>query len=127
LTSELLFSTQEEEEEDSVALAEVLTAIAETWPGTFKAADIYKAIDKFDHVHQSLLMDFFCPNLKRDQKPSTKSIGRLLKKHVKEAVQNEDGRTVILERVKDPRDGAKGAWLYKVVIKVAEGASPGPP
>jgi hypothetical protein len=109
-----LFLTQEDEDEDSTSLAEVLEAMAATWPDWTKVATLADATNSMSHLHRETLRGFFCPHLREEEKVSPKSVGKKLKQHVGEPVRSNN-RTLILRSDKDPHTKAP---LYKVEIKV---------
>jgi hypothetical protein len=95
-----LFRGQDEQDDDDTTLAQALAAMADTWKGTFTAKDVCKVIDAFDHEHQATLRDYLCPTLPDGHRPSPKSIGWALKRHVGEPVQSGN-RTLVLRKVKE--------------------------
>jgi hypothetical protein len=109
-----LFLTQEDEDEDSTSLAEVLEAMAATWPDWTKAATLTDATNSMSHLHRETLRGFFCPTLREEEKVSVKSVGRKLKQHVGEPVKSSN-RTLIL---RSDRDFHTKTRLYKIEIKV---------
>ena len=105
-----LFLTQEDEDEDSTSLAEVLEAMAGTWPDWIKAATLTDATNSMSHLHRETLRGFFCPTLREEEKVSVKSVGRKLKQHVGEPVRSSN-KTLILRSGKDAHTNS---LLYKV-------------
>jgi hypothetical protein len=133
---EKLFLNQDEDSEDDVSLAEVLTTILDSWPGppptkkgdvcgsaTFKASDICGAINSQTHKAQETLREFFCPTLPDGAKASSVTVGKVLKGHVDEPVyvgkpkpaggEGEGRWTLTLKAIKDPSAG-KAPLSYKI-------------
>src|SRR6266536_213774 len=96
-----LFLTQEEEDEETVSLAEVLEAMFATWTDTFVAVKVADAINSDQNLHRETFREFLCTTLAEDRKASPKAVGKQLKSHVSEPVRSGD-RTLILKAVKDP-------------------------
>jgi hypothetical protein len=109
-----LFQAQEEEDEDSTSLAEVLEAMAAAWPEDWVGATtVCDATNSPMHPHRETLRGFFCPTLREDDKATPKSVGRRLKKHVGEPVRSGE-RTLIL---KSQRDSHAKVLVYAVMTK----------
>jgi len=108
------FQAQEEEDEDSTSLAEVLEAMAAAWPEDWVGATtVCDATNSPMHPHRETLRGFFCPTLREDDKATPKSVGRRLKKHVGEPVRSGE-RTLIL---KSQRDSHAKVLVYAVMTK----------
>jgi hypothetical protein len=129
-----LFITQEEDDEDSATLADVLDVLVAALPDQFLAKDVAELVNtgRFAGVlgndektiNNKLVRDFLLPGAPTDHLFSTKSIGRLLKRHLDNAVINDDGCTLVLRK----REGSGKAVFYRVDKKAANtpGAPPQP-
>ena len=107
-----LFLAQEEDDDESASLADVLAVLAEKYPGgtPFQAADVGKIINASgdwvdgrwieitDEARESraTLRDFLFPDASEKESVSAKATGRRLKKHVGEPV-NRGGNTLVLK------------------------------
>jgi hypothetical protein len=121
-----LFVAQEEDDEDSTSLADVLEVLVAAHPGEFMAKDVAELVNTSrisgDHEEKSnkrLVRDYLLPGATDDHLFSTKSIGRLLKKHLDNAVMTDDGCMLVLRK----RAGSGGAVFYRVDKKATCDAS----
>ena len=112
-----LFVAQEEDDEDSASLADVLEVLVAAYPGEFLAKDVAELVNTSrisgNHEEKSnkkLVRDFLLPGATDDHLFSTKSIGRRLKPHLDNVVQADDGGMLVLRK----REGGKGAVFYRV-------------
>jgi hypothetical protein len=88
-----LFLIQEEEDEESSSLADVLAVLAKRWPNEtlFKAADVAVAINTEWPSDSSCedwtkVREFLFPRVPTNEKLSAKATGKRLKRHVGELV-----------------------------------------
>jgi hypothetical protein len=128
-----LFLDQEEDEEESATLADILTILERRWPNgmPFKAKDVMDLLnetqrvdtDPYGNRHEPTadareLREALFPKVMgggSQLDPSTKSIGNRLTDHVDQPVWHDEC-TLILRRNRDTSGGAKGAWEYYVVV-----------
>jgi hypothetical protein len=116
------FLNLEEEDEETIGLGDVLTALRETWgKAPFKAADVAALINNNDlpnlgpipSSRRALLREFLAPNAPPDQKVSAKSVGNRLGNEIDTPI-NCGKSTLILKRIRDTKGGPKGAFNYRV-------------
>jgi hypothetical protein len=69
--------------------------------------------DSMGAVETEMLRSFFCPKLAAGQTVSAVAIGRKLKSHTGEPVQNGE-RTLILKWEKDTKGGGHGSADYSI-------------
>ena len=99
-----LFLDQEEDDEDSASLADVLEVLMAACPKEFQAKDVAELVNKnmvYDEekrIDRKLVRDFLLPGATDDQLFSAKSIGRLLKRHLGNVVQTHDGYILVLRK-----------------------------
>jgi hypothetical protein len=91
-----LFLAQEEDDEDTASLAEVLAILIEHWPTTFTAADVATLVNEQGNPHATTLRDFFYPGHTTGQLATPKSVGKRLKSHMDEPVIN--GKATLILR-----------------------------
>ena len=99
-----LFIVQEEDDEESASLADVLDVLAKHWRGTFTAVDVAAFINNQNLVSgedEHLVREYLLPGVLPHQMFSAKSVGRLLKKHLDGPVKSGD-RTLVLRAAHDP-------------------------
>jgi hypothetical protein len=92
-----LFFIQEEEDEESSSLADVLAVLAKRWPNEtlFKAADVAAAINTewlgdSSREDWTTIREFLFPRVPANEKVSAKATGKRLKRHVDEPVPSDD-------------------------------------
>src|SRR5262249_47032466 len=100
-----LFLTQEEDDEDSATLADVLQILKKRWPTKFQATHVAVMINSQSSLpeteeDQEALREFLLPGATSDQTFSAKTISKMLKKHLDEPVRSGH-KTLVLRRVKD--------------------------
>jgi hypothetical protein len=116
---EKLFLTQEEtEDEDSVDLADALSAIAEQWPKGCYANDLAEAVNNHYSFGQVgiTLRDFLYPAALPTMHAGARSVGKQLRKHIDDPVKSGE-RTLVLRRKADAGGATKGIMEYFVEIK----------
>ena len=96
-----LFITQEEDDEESASLADVLEVLVERWPGQFTASDVAGMINnQYPNEDESTLRDYLLPGAPPHHVFSAKTVTRLLKRHLDEPVKS-GGRALVLRRWQD--------------------------
>src|SRR4029077_14060871 len=100
-----LFLTQEDDEEESATLADVLDIILAAHQGEFLAKDVAKLVnddckfaDDETKGNRKLMRDFLLPGASEAHFFSVKSVGRLLKKHLDNPVISDKGVTLVLRK-----------------------------
>ena len=102
-----LFVTQEEDDEESASLADVLDVLVKTWSGPFIASDVAGMINnQVPNEDEQTLRDYLLPGAPPHHVFSAKSIGRLLKRHLDEPVRSGE-RTLVLRSWEDKRSGMR--------------------
>jgi hypothetical protein len=93
-----LFITQEEDDEESASLADVLEVLVKKWPNQFMAADVAGMINNpSPNEDEQTLRDYLLPGAQPHHVFSAKSIGKQLKQHLDEPVRSGE-RTLVLRR-----------------------------
>jgi hypothetical protein len=111
-----LFLDQEEDDEESASLADVLGVLAAAYPKEFLAKDVAELVNSYwsgsddEKSNKKLVRDFLLPGATNDHVFSAKSIGRLLKKHLDNVVITETGGMLVLRK----REGYAKAGFYHV-------------
>lgn len=102
-----LFLVQEEEDEETSSLADMLAVLAKRWPNDtlFKAADIASAINDEWATDSSredwtTVREFLFPHVPANQAVSAKATGKRLKRHIDEPVP-WDGKSLSLRETCD--------------------------
>jgi hypothetical protein len=92
-----LFAKQEENDEESASLVDVLEAVVKKWSVEFRASDLAGVVNNPNSHDEDerMLREYFLPGLPASVQLSAKSIGRLLKQHLDEPVCS-GGRTFVL-------------------------------
>jgi hypothetical protein len=120
-----LFVDQEQDDEESASLADVLDSLSRKWPAEdkFHAADIAKIINDTgqwrtdDEVERSaILRELLFADAQPNTTVTAKATGKRLSRHVGEPVVHRT-RTLILREVRDRSAGPKGALAYYVQVK----------
>jgi hypothetical protein len=107
-----LFVTQEEDDEESASLADVLEVLVKKWPEQFTAADVAGMINnQYPNEDEQALRDYLLPGALPNYVFSAKSITRLLKRHLDEPVKSGES-TLVLRR---QRDAHTEVLNYRVV------------
>jgi hypothetical protein len=107
-----LFVMQDEDDEESVALADILAILLREWPTGFDADDIAGFINmEYPKEDERQTREFLFPNVTDRKTPlSSKSVGRMLTRYLDDAVKHGD-RTLILRCRKQGKRPGK----YQVV------------
>jgi hypothetical protein len=96
-----LFIEQEEDDEDSATLADVLEVLMKKWPDQFTASDMAGMINTSEpNEDEQTLREFLLPGVQSHHVFSPKSIGRRLKQHLDEPVRSGE-RTLVLRSWED--------------------------
>jgi hypothetical protein len=96
-----LFITQEEDDEESASLADVLEILLKKWPDHFMAGDVAGTINNTaPNEDEQTLRDYLLPGAQPHYVFSTKTIGKRLKQHLDEPVRSGE-RTLVLRRQLD--------------------------
>jgi hypothetical protein len=91
-----LFAAQEEDDEESATLADVLEFLIKQWPQQFMGKDVAALINNpYPGEDEQMLRDFLLPGALPSHVFSAKSIGRYLQKHLDGPVISA-GRTLVL-------------------------------
>ena len=125
-----LFLSQEDDDEESGSLADMLETLAAKWPdgAKFKASDITKILNYRGEYHGDgdieravILREFLFPKLPPTQDVSAKAVSAALKSQLGSPVRIGK-QTMILKDWRNPSDGPKGAVSYFVLAR--NGADP---
>jgi hypothetical protein len=120
LDFQFLFITQEEDDEDAASLADVLDVFVTRWAKEFSASDVAELINTNQFSggggDEKLVRDYLLPGAPDGYVFSAKSIGRLLKRHLDNAVKSGDGRTLVLRKREDTH---AGGLVYRVDVTAA--------
>ena len=96
-----LFITQEEDDEESASLADVLDVLVKKWPDQFTASDVAGMINNpSPNEDEQTLREYLLPGALPNHVFSAKSIGKLLKQHLDEPVRSGE-RTLVLRSWED--------------------------
>ena len=91
-----LFITQEEDDEESASLADVLDVLVKKWPDQFTAKDVAGMINNpSPNEDEQTLRDYLLPGALPNHVFSAKSIGKRLKHHLDGPVRSGE-RTLVL-------------------------------
>ena len=100
-----LFLAQEEDDEESASLGDVLAEIAEEWPdeGEFKAAQVAELINNRMYANQrgTILCEFLYPGVPGSFFASARSVSNRLKKYRDSPIKCGDRVLVLRSRTKD--------------------------
>ena len=107
-----LFLMQEEVEEESTSLADVLSELAKRWPMTFSAANVAELVNDWSDPTGATIREFLYPSAPPNHIATPKSVGKLLKSHLDEPVRHGE-RTFILRAAPDTH---ASMWIYFVHI-----------
>ena len=96
-----LFTTQEEEDEESASLADVLQILLEKWPDGFTASEVAGLINNpSPDANEQVLRDYLLPGALSSYVFSAQTTGRMLKKHLDGPVRSGE-RTLVLRSQED--------------------------
>jgi len=96
-----LFVTQEEDDEESASLADVLDVLVKKWPDQFMASDVAGMINnQSPNEDEQTLREYLLPGAPSHTQFSSKSIGKRLKQHLDEPVRSGE-RTLMLRSWED--------------------------
>lgn len=120
-----LFLTQEEDDQESAELADVLVALADQWPGnkekpeqsTFQAKDVAELInttgewataDRGDRGE--ILREILFPGVPLTRAVTARAVGKRLRRHVDEPVRRNDE----IFTLKAKHDPHTKTWVFSV-------------
>jgi hypothetical protein len=107
-----LFIEQEEQDEDSATLSDVLELLLKKWPGQFTASDVEGMVNTREpNEDEQTLREYLLPGARPDHRFSSISIAKRLKKDMDNPVPSGE-RTLILRRQHDPH---KEVFFYRVL------------
>jgi hypothetical protein len=107
-----LFIEQEEDDEDSATLADVLQVLAKKWPHQFTASDVEGMINTPEpNEDEQTLREYLLPGVRPDHRFSSIFIGKRLKKDMDNPVLSGE-RTLILRR---QWDSHKEVFFYRIL------------
>ena len=111
-----LFITQEEDDEESASLADMLEVLVKAFGDkAFLASAVASVInDRYQREDGQIVRDVLLPGAMAEHVFTSKSVTRLLKKHIDEPVRG-GGRTLALRRELDPHTKT---YSYRVVVVV---------
>ena len=114
--SRRLFITQEEDDEESASLADMLEVLVKAFGDkAFLASAVASVInDRYQREDGQIVRDVLLPGAMAEHVFTSKSVTRLLKKHIDEPVRG-GGRTLALRRELDPHTKT---YSYRVVVVV---------
>jgi hypothetical protein len=96
-----LFIVQEEDDEESASLADVLDVLAKQWSKEFTAKDVAELINsEYPDEDQQMVRDYLLPGTPSHHMFSAKTVARLLKRHLDEPVRS-GARTLALRSQED--------------------------
>jgi hypothetical protein len=96
-----LFIEQEEDDEDSATLADVLEVLVKKWPDQFTASDLVGMVNTPEpNEDEQTLRDFLMPNARPDHQFTSKSIGKRLKQYIDNPVRSGE-RALVLRSWED--------------------------
>jgi hypothetical protein len=94
-----LFIEQEEDDEDSATLADVLEVLVKKWPDQFTASDLVGMVNTPEpNEDEQTLREFLMPNAQPDQQFTSKSIGKRLKQYIDNPVRSGERVLVLRSR-----------------------------
>jgi hypothetical protein len=107
-----LFVEQEEDDEDSATLADVLEVLVKKCPDQFTASDVEGTVNTPEpNEDEQTLREYLLPGARPDHRFSSISIAKRLKKDMDNPVLSGE-RTLILRRQQDPRTEV---FFYRVL------------
>jgi hypothetical protein len=114
LDFEKLFLVQEEDDEESASLADVLDVFLAKWGvREFEAKDVAELInDQYPDDDGQLLRDYLLPGALKHHMFSSKTIGRLLKQHLDEPVRS-DAHTLVLRSRENKHSKVRTYFMQK--------------
>jgi hypothetical protein len=109
-----LFLAQEEDDEESASLADVLELFVSKWGVSgFEAKDVAELINhQFPDDDERLLRDYLLPGTEKHYMFSSKTVGRLLKRHLDEPVKSGE-RTLVLRSREDKHTKVRSYHVVK--------------
>ena len=109
-----LFITQEEDDEESASLADVLEVLVKKWPDHFMAADVAGTINNpSPNEDEQTVREYLLPGALPHHVFSTKTIGKRLKQHLDEPVRSGE-RTLVLRSWEDKHVKLRVYGVYTI-------------
>jgi hypothetical protein len=109
----LFIKQEEEEDEESLSLADALEMMQRKWPKGFHATEVAVFIQSFSDDNAVVLRDFLYPGARPGFVATAKSVGKQLKKRIDEPVRSGN-RILVLKRKKERAD----TTAYDIIVKV---------
>jgi hypothetical protein len=107
-----LFIRQEDDDEESASLADVLEVLVRQWPAQFSAKDVAGMVNNpHPGDDESAVREFLLPGALPGHVFSAKAVARLLKRHLDEPVRSGE-RTIVLRSQEDKHSKTRA---YSVV------------
>jgi hypothetical protein len=106
-----LFLAQDEDDEDSASLADVLEILVKKWPDGFTAGNVAGIVNTWGEDMQ-MMRDFLLPEVKSDYVPTSEAISKRLKPHLNNPVYSGES-TLVLKRL--GKDRHAKVFNYRVV------------
>jgi hypothetical protein len=114
---ETLFLTQEEEDdEETLSLAEALDIMRHEWPVSFHATTVATFIQNGGNQNATALRDFLYPGALPGFVAAPRSVGKQLKKRIDEPVKKGE-ETLTLKRSADTDNKTHGVMSYYIEVK----------
>jgi hypothetical protein len=111
-----LFLEQEEEDEESASLADVLDVMAKALPHEFAATHVAGLVNDRTSPIGATVREFLYSGAPPNHVASPKSVGKRLNKHLDDPVKHGD-RTLTLRKWLNPHGGSKGKGTYYIEVK----------
>jgi hypothetical protein len=109
----LFVKQEEEEDEESLSLAEALAIMRRNWPTSFRATDVAYFIQSGSNDDATALREFLYPGAVPGFVAAPRSVGKQLRKYHDEPVKS-GAQTLTLKRKEDTAGESKGAMTYFV-------------
>jgi hypothetical protein len=114
----LFIKQEEEDDEESLSLADALAIMQRKWPDGFHAEDVARYINDTVEHDAVALREFLYPVALPNFVAAPRSVGKQLKKHLDEPVKSGE-QTLALKRKEDTAGKTKGAQSYCISAKPA--------
>jgi hypothetical protein len=112
----LFIKQEEEEDEESLSLADALDIMQRKWKDGFHANNVVDFVQGFTDDNAVSLRDFLYPGARPGFIASARSVGKQLRRHIDEPVRSGE-RTLILRRKVETTGATKGAMSYYIDVK----------
>jgi hypothetical protein len=105
---------EEEDDEESASLADVLDVPVKKWPKQFTASDVAGMIkNPYPNEDEQTLREYLLPGALPNHVFSPKSIGRLLKQHLDEPVRSGE-RALVLRSWEDKHTKVRVYGVHEI-------------